>query len=219
MNPDSPNKGEPRRLRERIKEATQVAILEAAEEVFGAQGFNGARMEDVARRAGVAVGTVYNHFEDRETLFNRLALDRKTELLGRIDSAMEEAAGRPFEERLRAVFAALVAHIELHRQFLTVVVETELAHQRIPSATCPTPSPRHAMQELHARLHALAAEGVTEGVLRNDDADIHSTVLIGMLRGAMVRHLFYPQPNDRPLAEMVGALVRFFLRGAAPGGH
>ena len=54
-------------------EARREAILDAALEEFAAKGYAGARMEDIARRAGVAKGTMYLHFGDKEGLFNGLA--------------------------------------------------------------------------------------------------------------------------------------------------
>lgn len=49
-------------------EARREAILDAALEEFAAKGYAGARMEDIARRAGVAKGTLYLHFGDKEGL-------------------------------------------------------------------------------------------------------------------------------------------------------
>ena len=46
-------------------EARREAILDAALEEFAAKGYAGARMEDIARRAGVAKGTLYLHFGER----------------------------------------------------------------------------------------------------------------------------------------------------------
>lgn len=54
-------------------EAKREAILDAALEEFAERGYACARMEDIARRAGVAKGTLYLHFGDKEGLFNGLA--------------------------------------------------------------------------------------------------------------------------------------------------
>src|SRR4029079_13503290 len=52
--------------------ARRDAILAAALDEFAARGFAAARLDDVARRAGVAKGTIYLHFADKETLFQEL---------------------------------------------------------------------------------------------------------------------------------------------------
>jgi AcrR family transcriptional regulator len=48
------------------------AIVEAALDEFIARGFTATRLDDVAKRAGVAKGTIYLHFRDKEALFEEL---------------------------------------------------------------------------------------------------------------------------------------------------
>lgn len=50
----------------------RAAILEAAQEVFFANGFVGASMDQVAARAAVSKQTVYKHFNDKEALFREV---------------------------------------------------------------------------------------------------------------------------------------------------
>ncbi len=52
--------------------ARRAAILDAALDEFSARGFAAARLDDVARRADVAKGTIYLHFKDKEALFQEL---------------------------------------------------------------------------------------------------------------------------------------------------
>lgn len=58
--------------RQEKNEARRVAILDAALAEFSAKGFAAARMEDIARRAGVAKGTLYLYFTDKSGLFSGL---------------------------------------------------------------------------------------------------------------------------------------------------
>lgn len=48
------------------------ALLDAALECFSKRGFDATRVEDIARLAGVAKGSVYTHFKDKEALFQGL---------------------------------------------------------------------------------------------------------------------------------------------------
>ena len=66
------------------------AILAAALDEFSSRGFEAARLEDVARRAGVAKGTIYLYFRDKESLFQELIRTMLTPLVGTIE-AMGEA--------------------------------------------------------------------------------------------------------------------------------
>jgi AcrR family transcriptional regulator len=63
------------------------AILRAALDEFSASGFAAARLDDVARRAGVAKGTIYLYFADKESLFQELLRTMISPLIGRIEAA------------------------------------------------------------------------------------------------------------------------------------
>ncbi len=54
------------------KVSRQAAILEAGFEIFSEKGFSGTRLDDVARRAGVAKGTLYLYFDSKEELFKKV---------------------------------------------------------------------------------------------------------------------------------------------------
>jgi len=61
------------------------AILSAALDEFSTRGFEAARLDDVARRAGVAKGTIYLYFRDKESLFQELIRAMLTPLVAIIE--------------------------------------------------------------------------------------------------------------------------------------
>jgi AcrR family transcriptional regulator len=63
------------------------AILAAALEEFSARGFAAARLDDVASRAGVAKGTIYLHFRDKEMLFQELVRSQLSPVVSALESA------------------------------------------------------------------------------------------------------------------------------------
>src|SRR5579864_2780406 len=66
--------------------ARREAILTAALDEFAMRGFEAARLDDVAKRAGVAKGTIYLYFRDKETLFQELIRTMLTPLVGTIEA-------------------------------------------------------------------------------------------------------------------------------------
>ena len=74
------------RARQERSAARREAILSAALDEFSSQGFEAARLDDVARRAGVAKGTIYLYFRDKETLFQELIRAMLTPLIGTIEA-------------------------------------------------------------------------------------------------------------------------------------
>src|SRR5262245_11274970 len=68
--------------------ARREAILAAALDEFSTQGFAAARLDDVARRAGVAKGTIYVHFRDKEALFQELIRSVLSPFVGTLEVAL-----------------------------------------------------------------------------------------------------------------------------------
>jgi AcrR family transcriptional regulator len=68
---------------ERAAERRQ-AIIDAAMEEFIARGFAATRLDDIAKRAGVAKGTIYLHFKDKESMFEDLIRTAIVPLVGRM---------------------------------------------------------------------------------------------------------------------------------------
>jgi AcrR family transcriptional regulator len=62
----------------------RAAIVEAAMDEFIARGFAATRLDDVAKRAGVAKGTIYLHFKDKESMFEELIRTALVPLIGRL---------------------------------------------------------------------------------------------------------------------------------------
>ena len=54
------------------KEEKRVEILKAALKVISVMGFEGAKMEDIAKEAGVGKGTIYEYFDSKNTMFTEM---------------------------------------------------------------------------------------------------------------------------------------------------
>ena len=69
--------------------ARRQAILAAALDEFSARGFAATRLDDVARRAGVAKGTIYLHFRDKEALFQDIVRSVLSPFVGTLEVALK----------------------------------------------------------------------------------------------------------------------------------
>jgi AcrR family transcriptional regulator len=81
---DSPSSGDIGRKARSA--ARRDAILAAALDEFSARGFEATRLDDVAKRADVAKGTIYLYFRDKKTLFQELIRDMLTPIVGSIEA-------------------------------------------------------------------------------------------------------------------------------------
>jgi AcrR family transcriptional regulator len=92
-------------LRASRQAARRDAILTAALDEFAARGFAAARLDDVASRAGVAKGTIYLYFKDKESLFQELVRTMLSPIVGAIEAMPRgDVSARAIAERIADVF-------------------------------------------------------------------------------------------------------------------
>lgn len=95
----------PRKRTSASPEVRRAAILAAALEEFTARGYEGARLDDVAKRAGVAKGTIYLYFADKEALFQELVRSMVHPVLGILERMGEvDISARMLVEGLLSTF-------------------------------------------------------------------------------------------------------------------
>jgi AcrR family transcriptional regulator len=195
-------------LRARLREEVRTAILDAAESVLARDGLRAGRMEDIARQAGVAVGTVYNHFADRDALLRSLLDSRRGELLGRVDGALE-SADSAFRSQLGAFVEAIFDHARSHRSLLALLVQD----QGLALKARLTPSPEsRTLEQLRARARRIVTVGIAEGALRRKDSGLWADLLVGSVRALLLRELV--QTGEPRRIPPVRPAVEFFLTGA-----
>jgi len=96
------------------------SVLQAAVEVFNERGYDGASMEDLSRRLGIAKSAIYHHVSGKEELL-RMALDRALD-------GWAEAAERATEldapaiERLEMLVRGIVAVLETRLPYVTLLL-------------------------------------------------------------------------------------------------
>jgi AcrR family transcriptional regulator len=100
--------------RANAKAERREAILEAALDEFCERGFAATRVEDVARRARVAKGTIYLGFKDKEALFQELIRSKLGRHVLQLEAARPEP-GRSMRATVEAVLRPMVEQIQVTR--------------------------------------------------------------------------------------------------------
>jgi AcrR family transcriptional regulator len=91
------------------RNARREAILSAALAEFSARGFAATRLDDVARRAGIAKGTIYLYFHDKESLFQELVRAMIGPIVGAIEAVpASDLPVRVVAQRLLETFVSEV---------------------------------------------------------------------------------------------------------------
>ena len=139
------------------------AILAAALEEFSGRGFAATRLEDVASRAGVAKGTIYLYFDDKEALFQELVRSMLGPLVGAIEAA--PAGDMPVADVARAIADLFVREVYGTRR--KDVIRLIIAEgPRFPSLA--EFYYREVISRILAAMRALLARAVERGELKND---------------------------------------------------
>jgi AcrR family transcriptional regulator len=149
--------------RARKSAARREAILTAALDEFSSQGFAAARMDDVARRAGVGKGTIYLHFQDKEALFQDLVRTMLVPLVAGLEAA--RPGDQPVRQLIESFIELFVREVyNTRRRNVLRLVLTE--GQRFP--TLAEFYYREVVERAMAAMRALLQRAVARGELKDD---------------------------------------------------
>lgn len=98
----------------RRSEARPGEIVQAALEVFAERGFAGARLDEIAAKAGISKGALYLYFETKDDIFRAVVREAVAPNLDRVEAVLAQAP-LPFPDLLRMVFAQVVQLIGTSR--------------------------------------------------------------------------------------------------------
>ncbi len=166
------------------KDERRTELLSVALDVFYERGFDLARMDDIARRAGVSKGAVYLYFDSKEALFNALI----QEIAAPIPMAIREnvrAAGDP-EEALRAFLRSwpMIIRETPVPKIIKVLIGA--------SATFPelvTAYREDVIERAVAVIASVLEAGRAADVFDIDDPMLTAELVIGPFIGAVMRHV------------------------------
>lgn len=160
--------------RTRDPDAKRAAVLSAARRVFVRQGYAAASMADVAREAGIAVGTIYRFFPAKIDLLRALHEALADAFIAAMRAAWADEG--TYEARLRRLVRSLFGLIRERRDELRILAMT----------TDVGPGP---VDRVRGCIAALAEEAMRDGAFRRMDPDHYAALVHGLVAGAMERHL------------------------------
>jgi AcrR family transcriptional regulator len=173
-----PNPSEPRWRR--LPEERPGQILAAALEVFGEHGLANARLEDIAKRAGLSKGTIYLYFPNKEELFR--------EMVRKLIVAQLEGAERELEAGSATATEALIGFVRKYWGFIRSsqfaplfrLVHAEL--RNFPDLA------RFYADEVISRGHRLISSIIERGISNGEFRDVDPGVAARMLMAPLVMH-------------------------------
>jgi AcrR family transcriptional regulator len=163
-----------RKERERLQHRQE--ILDTALKLFSERGFHNVSMQQIAEESEFAVGTLYNFFESKETLFEELLSRCGEKIVGSMTSILD-APGTEVELLTNFIRYSPVL-LEEHAEFIKLYV-SELGMRGAKLSKRPQKENIDAV--LNTRLQQLLEAGISKGVFRHVDPvvttkAIHSTI-------------------------------------------
>ncbi|MBJ19372.1 MAG: hypothetical protein CL933_08095 [Deltaproteobacteria bacterium] len=171
-------------------------VLDAAERVFGRGGFHNAKMQDVAREAGISLNTLYGTFSSKRDVFEALHEMRGSEFLGQVSAALAEPGNA--RESLHRGIIAFVDYLIRHPDYFRV----DLREGRSWAIGDVEASP--AFQAGIANWTDLVRRGVSEGLFYDEDPSVMAVTAFGVMQIQLAAWLAKPEPPDAPqIAELI----------------
>lgn len=172
----------------RSRKDTRLALIEAAEQLIGSTDFDAINSNQVARAAGVGVGTFYSHFEDKAALARAVTL-LAWEELGQAMAA--ESTATALRDEAAGMTRAVVEYARAHPARFRV------AFGRGPSSSASASPGRPAMtlstRPLERRLAELQKSGALDPAL---DSAVAARAWWSMVSGTLLWWLEDPKRSD-----------------------
>ena len=184
-----------------------LQIFDAAAEVFAETGFDRARIDDIAQRAGVAKGTIYYHFRGKDELFSALM----TEFIRRLQEQCDRhgtPTGDPVEDLKRRV-EAMARFLLANRRFAVMLLSEAWGSERRQHAF------RSQIRTIVRAIEEVLHRGLQVGAFKARDAGVAAAGIFGSITvTALYTALIDRAPDDDTVARQIAEQV---LSGVLPG--
>jgi AcrR family transcriptional regulator len=203
-----------RTARDIIEPYRLASIRAAALKVIARRGLAATTMDEVAAEAGVAKGTLYLYFKNREALLDK-AVDHAIDELGHASEAALVKATGP-ENGLQALIRAELEFLDANRPLLQAYFAA-----RDPAEACGVARRHRTRSTRYAahldRLAAFLRAAMNAGRLRESDPERLALFVSEGVHGILLKRLY--EPNPPTVDQEVAWLVSVVMHGLAPTRH
>jgi AcrR family transcriptional regulator len=150
--------------------ARRKQLLGAAREVFVAQGYHSAAMDEIAERAGVSKPVLYQHFPGKLELYLALLDESVAELVGAVSEALASTTDN--RQRVPATFSAFFDYVSGAGEAFRLVFESDLSNE---------PAVRERLERAISECGKMVSEFIKEDAgVSDEEADLLGMALVGM---------------------------------------
>lgn len=150
--------------------ARRRQLLGAAREVFVAQGYHAAAMDEIAERAGVSKPVLYQHFPGKLELYLALLDESTEELTKAVSQALESTTDN--RQRVPATFSAFFEFVSGTGEAFRLVFESDLSNE---------PAVRERLDRALYECAEMVSEFIRQDAgVSDEEADLLGMALVGM---------------------------------------
>jgi AcrR family transcriptional regulator len=176
-------------------------LLGAAQEVFVAQGYHAAAMDEIAERAGVSKPVLYQHFPGKLELYLALLDESADELVGIVREALSSTTDN--KQRVPATFQAFFDFVSSSGEAFRLVFESDLSNE---------PAVRERLDRTMRECAEMISQFIREDAgLQDDEARLLGMALVGMAQVSSRYWLSTDKAIPKDAAEQL--LARLAWRG------
>ena len=171
-----------RERRAREKEARRRQIIDAARSLLFEKGLQATSINQIAKRAELAVGTIYFYYSSKEELFAELQEEGLELLMEKIQQA-SSAVGDP-RERLRSMAMAYYDFSREHKDYFDII-NYFLSSPKVLLSADFKQRVDQRMEKILAFINATFAQGVEKGTFGEHVQESHGVLLLAAFHGLM----------------------------------
>lgn len=195
-------------FKERQRKAAEEAFVQAAETVICKQGYERARMQDVAKEAGCATGTLYLYFKNKEELFNAM-LFRHMHAIGEAIAEALAGDGDPLE-RLKRKTEAVLRYFNAHMDFARVFYSVSPSSRSDLATGLPDDALQLYLKQKELEIETLKAAQTKRQIRTDIDPEELLELTHGMIGSSLAR---WSASGAPPYEEQVRLVWSFMLGG------
>lgn len=185
-------------------------ILAAAREIFGEKGYHTATSEEIAKRAGVGKGTIYQYFDSKQEIFTEMHLMYIKQYNETVIALIREDS--TFEDNLRRLIHFHIENMQefaqYGMQFMSEIQPATISCEEGHSLM------EHFKQQLDLEQYWFITLAQQRGEIKEIDANLLVSCMLGMFIG--VAHMVGMRPLDeQEKAQLEENLLQMVLHGLA----
>lgn len=202
----------PRKERERLYHRSE--ILEAALRLFSEKSFHDVSMQEIAEKSEFSVGTIYNFFENKDSLFSELIKDCAQKIHSTIMPILEEN-----ENEIKKILKYIRINKQIANENARSIKMYLLQYPNSFLTLKPEIDPfaDDIRDKMQSKLSDVINSGITKGYFKDVKPRLGALLLFAQLESVVLQYVMHPDRTS--IDEGISLIEELFMNGILKGGE